>query len=146
MTVAGGNRRFVRGFYEAVGSGDLVEAFEGEEIVRLGERLAGAVTDDFECVMVGPFEDYRYEGLDGFREAWRDWIEPYSSFKVRIEDVEERDESVLILVRQRGVTRRDQVEIEDSSAAVWRFRDGKLARAEFYLDRDRAREAFAGDS
>jgi ketosteroid isomerase-like protein len=46
----------------------------------------------------------------------------------------------------KGLTRRDPVEIADSSAAVWRFRDGKLARAEFYIDRDTAREAFAADS
>jgi len=145
MTLAGENRRFVKDFYEAVG-GDLVDSLQGEEMMRLGERLDGLVTDDFECVMVAPFESYRYEGLPGFGEAWRDWIEPYSSFVVQIEDVQERSDRVLTLVRQRGVTRRDGVQIENSSAALWRFRGGKVARVEFFLDRDAARAAFAADS
>jgi ketosteroid isomerase-like protein len=142
MTVAGRNRRFVQDLYEAIGD-DIVESLTGEEMTRAGEVLAGSVTDDFECVMVGPFDSYRYQGLEGVAAAWRDWVEPYSSFHVQIEEVEEREDRVLMLVRQRGVTRRDDVEIEDSSAAVWRFREGKLARAEFYVDRDAAHEAFA---
>ena len=65
---------------------------------------------------------------------------------MNIDEIQERDDRVLILVHQGRVTRRDRVEIQDTLAGVWRFRDGKLARAEFYLDCDRAREAFAADS
>jgi ketosteroid isomerase-like protein len=142
MTVAGGYRRFVEAFYGAVGR-DLVDTLSGEEMARLTELLSGSVTDDFECVMVGPLESYSYPGLAGFAEAWRDWVEPYSSFQVQIDEVEEREDRVLMLVRQRGITRRDGVEIENPSGAVWRFGEGKLARAEFHLDPDSARQAFA---
>jgi ketosteroid isomerase-like protein len=141
MTVAGGNRRLVRQFYDAIGR-NVVDALGGEEARRAGDVLDGSVTDDFECVMVAPFGSFRYHGLAGFAEAWRDWVEPYSSFSIQIDDLEEREDRVLMLVRQLAVTRRDQVEIENASAAVWRFREGKLARAEFYLVRDAAREAF----
>jgi ketosteroid isomerase-like protein len=141
MTVTGRNGQLVRRFYEAVG-GDVTEAFSGEDMMRVGEVLVDIVTEDFECVMVGPFEKYRYEGLVGFAEAWRDWVEPYSSFFIDVEEMEERDDAVLMLVRQRATTRRDAVQLEDTSAALWRFRDGRLSGAEFYLDRDAAREAF----
>jgi ketosteroid isomerase-like protein len=143
MTVTGRNGRLVRRFYEAVG-GDVINAFTGEDMMRMGEVLADNVTDDFECVMVGPFEEYRYEGLIGFADAWRDWVEPYSSFFIDIEEMEESDDAVLMLVRQRATTRRDDVELEDTSAALWRFRDGMLSTAEFYLDRDTARAAYEG--
>jgi ketosteroid isomerase-like protein len=145
MSVAGGNRRFVEDFYESVGR-DLVDALSGDELMKLADALDGTVTDDFECVMVAPFESFHYPGLAGFAEAWRDWVEPYASFQIHIEEIEEREDRVLMLVRQTGVTRHDEVAIEDSSAAVWRFREGKLARAEFYLDRDAARRAFAAES
>jgi hypothetical protein len=143
MTVTGRNGQLVRRFDEAVG-GDVVTAFSGEDMMRMGEVLVGNVTDDFACVMVAPFDEYRYQGLMGFAEAWRDWIEPYSSFYIEIEEMEERDDAVLMLVRQRAVTRRDGVELDESSAALWRFRDGELWAAEFYLDRDVARKAFEG--
>jgi ketosteroid isomerase-like protein len=123
-----------------------VDAFGGEDIMRIGEVLVGNATDDFECVMVAPFDTYNYAGMMGFAEAWRDWVEPYSSFHIHIEAMEERADSVLMLVVQQAVTRHDDVAIEDASAAVWRFRDGKIARAEFYLDRDIAREAFDAGS
>jgi ketosteroid isomerase-like protein len=135
------NSDLVRRFYDAVG-GDVVTAFTGEDMMRMGEVLIDDVTDDFQCVMVAPFDEFRYQGLGGFAEAWRDWVEPYSTFHIDIEEMEESDDAVLMLVRQRAVTRRDDVEIEDDSAALWRFRDRKLARAEFYLDRDAARAAF----
>jgi ketosteroid isomerase-like protein len=143
--VAGENRAFVEQFYGAIGR-DLVDALTGDEVMRMGERFAGSLTDDFECVMVGPLNSISYEGLAGFAEAWRDWVEPYESFHIQLEDIEERGKNLLMMVRQGGVTRHDGVEIENDSAAVWRFRDGKLARAEFYLERDDARAAFEAAS
>jgi ketosteroid isomerase-like protein len=114
----------------------------GEEMLRTAERLEGLVTDDFECVMVTAFDAEHHRGLDGFARAWRDWIEPYSSYTAETEAVEEREDATLFLVRQRGVTRRDGVEIETSSGSIWRFREGKVARTEFYLDREAALAAF----
>ncbi len=57
-----------------------------------------------------------------------------------MEAVEEVGENVLTLVNQVGTTRHG-VEVEQPSAAVWKFRDGLLARVEFHLDRERARES-----
>jgi ketosteroid isomerase-like protein len=107
----------------------------GEDMVRMGEALAGAVTDDFECVMIDPFREQTYHGAEGFSEAWRDWLQPYSSFVVHTDEMIEREDMWIYLVRQRAVTRHDGVEIENPSASIWRFRDGRLARVEFYLER-----------
>jgi ketosteroid isomerase-like protein len=41
-------------------------------------------------------------------------------------------------VRQIGTTRHGGVEIAQPSAAVWKFRDGRLVRLEFHLDREEA--------
>ena len=53
-------------------------------------------------------------------------------------DVEEIGDNVLTLARQIGTTRHGGVELEQPSAAVWKFRDGKIVRVEFHLDRDLA--------
>jgi ketosteroid isomerase-like protein len=134
------NRALVEAFYEAV-DGELADKLSGEGMVGLGSVLAGSVSDDFDCAMVGPYGTETYEGLLGLADAWRDWITPYSSFAIEIDQMYDLGDALLILVHQRGITRRDQVSIEDASGSVWRFRDGLLCRVEFYLDRESARAA-----
>ena len=63
-----------------------------EDMIGMGEVLAGAVTDDFECVMITPFRSDAYRGAEGFSAAWRDWLQPYASFTAQIEDIVERDD------------------------------------------------------
>jgi ketosteroid isomerase-like protein len=142
MTVA--NRTLVERFYEAVG-GEVTDSFSGERMVELSRLLADQVTDDFECAMVGPMGVEVRPGLAGFAQAWRDWVSPYTSFSIEIEQLLESHDAVLMDVRQRGVTRHDGVGIEAGSGSVWRFRDGLLCRAEFYLDREAAFEAVGLD-
>ena len=142
MTIA--NRMLVERFYEAVG-GEVTDSFSGERMLELSRLLEDQVTDDFECAMVGPMGAEVRPGLAGFAQAWRDWVSPYTSFSVEIEQLLESGEAVLMGVRQRGVTRHDGVPIETSSGSVWRFRDGLLCRAEFYLERDAAFEAVGLD-
>jgi ketosteroid isomerase-like protein len=133
-------RTLVQGFYEAVGD-EVTDSFSGERMLELSEVLNGHVSDDFECVMVGPGGALSYPGLAGFADAWADWVSPYTSFSVELEELIELPDAVLMPVRQRGVTRHDGVPIENRGASLWRFKDGLLTRAEFYLDRDAAYEA-----
>jgi ketosteroid isomerase-like protein len=126
-------RALVESFQEMAGA-----ELSGDKMIELGGMLSGAVTDDFECVMVSPYETVAYAGADGFAEAWRDWVAPYSSFSIEIDELREAGDALLMLVSQRGVTRRDGVAIEDRSGSVWRFRGEHLCRVEFYLDRDSA--------
>jgi ketosteroid isomerase-like protein len=139
MSVA--SRQLVEGFYELTG-GEVAE-LSGERMVELGELLGGHVTEDFECVMVGPpgVGAERHPGLAGFAGAWREWVSPYTRFSVELVDVIELEDAVLLDVRQRGRTRHDGVEIENASGSLWRFRGELLERVEFYLDRDAAFEA-----
>jgi|SRR5215211_744917 len=138
MTVV--NRSLVEQFYDAVG-GDVVDTLSGDRMVALSELLEGRVTEDFDCLMVGPDRGERHPGLAGFGAAWRDWVSPYESFSIDIEEIREAGDALLMLVRQRGVTRHGGVAIENASGSVWRFREGLLRRVEFYLDRDAARAA-----
>ena len=107
-------------------------------IDRLAVAAEPIIAEDFVVVMSGTeFVETTYEGIGGLRSAWHDWLESFARVRLEIEGVEEVGENVLTLARQVGVSRHG-VEIEQPSAAVWKFRDGRVTRLEFHLDRDRA--------
>lgn len=125
----------------------LASAFpEGEADVDVAviERMIAAlepvVSADFAVLMTGSddsFETTR-EGLGGLRDGWADWLDTFGRVRFEIEDIEPIGANVLTLGRQIGTTRTGGVEIEQPSAAVWKFRDNLIYRVEFHLDRDKA--------
>jgi ketosteroid isomerase-like protein len=117
------------------GAAEIDEAL----IERMVAAAGPAVTDDFVVMMSGAegFER-EFEGVAGLREAWRDWLGTFDRVTFEVEAVEEHGDNVLFLVRQRGVTRHGQVEIEQPSASVWKLRNDRVYRLEFHLDRRRA--------
>jgi ketosteroid isomerase-like protein len=124
-------------FAPIFGAGETV--MDEELIERMVEAARPLISEDFVVVMVGA-EGFQgsFEGADGFRQAWADWLEAFERVAFEIESVEEVGENVLTLARQVGVTRHGGIEIEQPSAAVWKFRDGVVHRIEFHLDREQA--------
>lgn len=111
-------------------------ALEGEEGIEFMAALLDETTHpDFVTVMVSqdgiPNE---HPGVEGFREALGDWITPYESFRLEIDEVIVEDDQLVFLVRQVGTTKHGGVEIETPSASVWALHDGMIHRAAFYLD------------
>lgn len=84
--------------------------------------------------------DRRLDGVEGLRTAWADWLDSFACVRLEFEGMEQVGENVVVLARQIGTTRHG-VEIEQPSAAVWKFRDGMLTRVEFHLDRAAALES-----
>ena len=91
--------------------------------------------------MVGPEYDPNrlvYPGVDGLVEAWRDWLAPWSEFATEVEEVLGGGEKVVVLVRQHGRTAAGSAEVEEKSAVVFTFREGRILRMEFFYDRTSA--------
>jgi ketosteroid isomerase-like protein len=80
-------------------------------------------------------------GLAGFAEGWRDWLEPWDSYYMEVDELLDAGDAVVSLVRVRAKTERDGVAIEHSPASVWSLDGGKITRVQFYLERERALEA-----
>ena len=127
--------------------GALAEVFTDSEvevnealIERMIEGLAEIASPDVETVMTGADDTFtgRWHGTDGIRAAWADWLDTFETVRFEIEAVEQVGDNVLTLGHQKGRTRHGGVELEQPSAAVWKFRDDLLARIEFHLDRERA--------
>ena len=114
---------------------DLTEVFgAGGPPISTG----GLVKEDATVSFTAPSAETRRIGPDGFREAWADWLEPWQSYRIYYDDLVERGDRVVALVRLRGVTQRDGVEIEHEAAGIFRFDGDQIVELEFSLDRDRA--------
>ncbi|MGH2965810.1 MAG: nuclear transport factor 2 family protein [Solirubrobacterales bacterium] len=73
-------------------------------------------------------------GLLGFAESWRDWLEPWESYYIEVEEFIDAGDEVVSLTRVRAETTRDAVAVEHRPGAVWSLRDGRIVRVRFYLD------------
>jgi hypothetical protein len=108
----------------------------GEEIIEsVTEVLRQFAHHQFVTVMVSESVTESYDGVEGFKEAWSDWLSPYVGFRIEFDEVTHLDNRLLFLVRQVATTQHNAVEIETPSAAVWWLEDGQIRQAAFYLDR-----------
>jgi ketosteroid isomerase-like protein len=120
---------------------DLVEVFSAIEHEGASAELTDPFGEDFDVRFVSDMGDIEGRGPSGFLEAWRDWLTPYKSYRVDVEDIIDAGDEVLVLVRVKARTERDDVEVEHAPAALWSVRDGKITAVRFFLHRADALEA-----
>lgn len=137
------NVELVRGVFPAAGV-DMVEAVRQLPIDRVEEVGidSGPFAEDFKTEFLSdqPGGEISPEarGAAGLAEGWANWLEPFESYVITPEDFVDAGDEVLLLVRVRARTERDQVEVEHRPAALFQVRDGKICRARFYLVREAA--------
>jgi ketosteroid isomerase-like protein len=86
--------------------------------------------------------DLAFRGLDGFEEGWRDWLSPFASYVLDVQEVVGvGGDEVLVLTHVRARTHRDGVLVEHDPAAAVTVSDGKVVRVRFFLERSEALEA-----
>jgi ketosteroid isomerase-like protein len=114
-------------------TGSTVDPREMIEVVT--ELLRQFGHPDYVTVMASHSVSNEYAGVEGFREAWSDWLSPYESFRFDVDEVIRLEDRLVFSVRQVATTRHNGVEVETSSASVWWFEKGQVRQAAFYLDR-----------
>jgi ketosteroid isomerase-like protein len=121
---------------------DLVQLVDAG-IDALPPEALSAFASDFEVEFVpaglGPNPEGR--GFEGFIAGWQDWLGPWKSYSIAVEEWIEVGDHVLGLARVRARTHHDDVEVEHAPAAIWTIEDGQITRVRFYLDRNEAFEA-----
>jgi hypothetical protein len=123
-----------------LGGGMVLDGSAG--IDQMVELLQGNVHPDFVTVMVSESAGAQeFRGIEGFKEALSDWISPYASFQLEIDDVVVADDKLVFLARQVATTKHGGVEVETESASVWWVENGLIAQAGFYLDRQAGLQA-----
>ena len=83
-----------------------------------------------------------FTGMDGFREGWREWLEPYEEFHMVLEEsLEAGPGTALTLVRTTARPRGARVAVEQEAAALITVEGELVAAIDHYLNHDQARRA-----
>jgi ketosteroid isomerase-like protein len=133
-----GNRATLEAIHEVlIGADGSIPAQSLEQVLDLFREVA---EPEFVCRMVGPDLSFVGEekGAEGFLKAWADWTSPFEEFRIEVERVIDAGSHMIDFVRQTAVTKRGGVPVQTLGAGVWTFREGRLSRVEFHLDRDAA--------
>ena len=82
-----------------------------------------------------------WRGWAGLAQAWRQWTDAWADFRAEPDELRELDgDRVLVLLRRSGSGKTsglDLGEVRSKGAAVYHFRDGKVARIVAYMDSER---------
>src|SRR6266516_3813704 len=122
---------------------DLVRLFRDDDMWAAFVEAAGPFYHpDCEFLAPGlPFDEGTYAGLDGLRAAWLEWLAPWTTYRVEIDEAIDLGERVLVLPRDFGSRKETTQEVKTTGGAVWTVRDGKITRVEFYPTREQALKA-----
>lgn len=121
---------------------DLARLFRDESaFAAAAEGMGHLFHPDLESVPAYRGAESTYTGIEGFREMWLDWLEPWASYHVQVRDIVDLGDRVLVLIRDRGLRHDTAAEVELISGSIWTVRDGRIARVEFYGSREDALEA-----
>src|SRR5687768_9826633 len=82
-----------------------------------------------------------YRGREAVRRDWEQTSDMFEDISIDVEEIFDRGDEVVVLLRFRGRGRGSDAELEASMAHVWIFRDGKAIRLRQFLDREQALEA-----
>jgi uncharacterized protein len=87
------------------------------------------------------FNPATYHGYEGVQRFWDEVQDVWEEWMTEPEELVDAGDQVVALVRSRGRGRGSGVEVEDSSANVWRVRDGRAVSYRLYRDREEALRA-----
>lgn len=147
-------RRFTEAFeerdFERVRAALLVEDNWEELAASLGEfgDIALEVVDPDIVVDVTryPWVDRTiFEGLDGWLDFWRSWLEPWEDFTYTQSNWEELGDDVLLdlVITARG--RESGAPVELRACEHFRVRDSRIVRMSLFETRDQALAALGHD-
>jgi len=74
-----------------------------------------------------------YSGLFGLRDAWRDWLKHWESYRLDVEHVIDAGERIVVVHRAWGQPRPGAPEETLRRAGVWTIRDHKIVHVDFNL-------------
>lgn len=117
---------------------------DASEIVEGFVSVVGPnMTDDFTCVMDGGMMRTTYEGVEGLRAGWTDFLGAFETLVIEPGEAQEGPDGATVVefVGLTGKPRGVAGTIEAGAAAVWHVRDGQVSCIEFYMDRPKALQA-----
>ena len=122
------NVEVVRRAYEALNAGDI-------------DGLVTLCHEDFNLDMSDRvFNPERYRGHDGIRRFYAEVHDPWERYVWEAEELHDKGDVVVALVRARGWGRGSGLEVDRKAAMIWTVHDGKASELRFYRHREAALE------
>jgi ketosteroid isomerase-like protein len=117
---------------------DLAALFRDEAAATAAIAAATPLFEpEFEVLLVrSDIERATYQGFEGLRSAWIDWLEPWESYRSEVEELVDLGEGVAVLVRDYGRREGMEREVDFKGLTVYAFRGDKISRIEFHFDRE----------
>jgi ketosteroid isomerase-like protein len=121
---------------------DLVEHFRDDDSwAEFSAALAPAFAPEFESANALLGIEKTYTGMDGFRNLWLDWLAPWATQRVEIEEAIDLGDQVLVLAEALATFDGSTAQVKRTTAGLWTVRDAKVTRVEFYPDQGEALKA-----
>jgi ketosteroid isomerase-like protein len=131
---------FTREAAPEVEMGELMR--DDEHWVRISDRFS----PDVEVRFVTPGDsgvgvmEQEFRGVDGLRQGWSVWMEPWEEFRVEVKEViDAGNGQVLTLGSAVGLMRGTGAELPQEVAVLCRVEDGLIIQVGYYLDQAQAR-------
>lgn len=108
------------------------------------DEVVASMHSDAEVDLIGGFDGVMgqsFRGEEGVRRFCQEWFSAFKTMTVEVERFVEAGEQILVLTRLNATGTGSDAPVELLGAAVYSFRDGKIAGIDFYYDRDHAVEA-----
>lgn len=97
---------------------------------------------DYRAVEGAPDDHGPIHGRDALRGYAHDWLDTFDDFRqVPVEQIDAGDDKVIVVFKISGRAKLSGVETDLTYAALYTFRDGKIALGREYWTRDEALEA-----
>jgi hypothetical protein len=94
------------------------------------------VDPDVEAVAMWLPAARTYVGINGFRRMWLDWLEPWATYYVRVDEMIDAGDRVVALIRDRARRHDVDAEVEISAGSVWTIRNQRVVKVEFRTRED----------
>jgi ketosteroid isomerase-like protein len=123
-------------------SDDLVPLIDDESfLATLQEVIAPRAEVRFVDPQGGALGDRRFPdgGVEGLREGWRDWLQPWEHFWIRFGELLDAGEGRVLSFGELRGRMRVGVEVTQPGAAIIEVRDERVVAMAFYVDQDQAR-------
>ena len=104
---------------------DLASILRDDELFEATiDALASVLDPELESVAVWQ-GGTTYRGVQGFRDMWLDWLQPYVAYYTQVDEMIDVSDSVVVLVRDRGRLSDTEYEVDlmaqDTSKVPYRL-------------------------
>jgi ketosteroid isomerase-like protein len=82
-----------------------------------------------------------YRGHAGVERWLRDWGEAWAEWSIETEEFIDAGDAVIVVIRMHAKGMGSGVELDRQDALVYRFRDDKIVRTDYYNSKEQALEA-----